>query len=74
MAQPDRELCEFLRRSLRATAESVTVAEDGLDKIWTRLAASRQSAAAGHRQIAVTRKTRPALGLGEHSCVPTPLT
>jgi hypothetical protein len=47
MAQPDRELGEFLRWSLRATAESVAVGEDGLDKIWTRLAAARPSAATG---------------------------
>jgi hypothetical protein len=54
MAQPDRELGEFLRRSMRATADSVTVGEDGLDKIWTRLASSRQPAVADHRHIAVT--------------------
>ena len=71
MAQPDRELGEFLRRSMRAMAESVAVGEDGLGKIWTRLAASRQSAVADHRQTSVKRKTRLARVAGEHSCVPT---
>jgi len=72
MAQPDRELGELLRRSLRATAESMAVGEDGLDKIWTRLAAARQSAAAGHGQIAATRQARAALVPGEHRGIRAP--
>jgi hypothetical protein len=38
MTQRDREFGHFLRRSLQAAAESVTVGEDGLDRIRSRLA------------------------------------
>jgi hypothetical protein len=56
MAQPDRELGEFLRRSMRATAEFVAVGEDGLDKIWTRLAASPFHAADALVAVAPARQ------------------
>ena len=53
MAQTSRDLGEFLRRSLCAAAASVTVGEDGLDRIRTRVARARSSAAATSREISV---------------------
>jgi hypothetical protein len=46
MAQREGEFGEFLRCSLRAAAESVVVGDDGLDRIRTRLAATRKAGAA----------------------------
>ena len=45
MMQRDREFEKFLRRALRAAAESVPVREDGLERIRGRLAEARQAAA-----------------------------
>jgi hypothetical protein len=45
MAQTSRDFGEFLRRSLNEAAASVTVGDDGLDKIWIRIARARSSAA-----------------------------
>jgi hypothetical protein len=69
MAQRFRDLGEFLRRSLCAAAESVAVADDGLARIWIRLAQAQSSAAADDREIAVrgarsARADRPRAGRG----------
>jgi hypothetical protein len=52
MAQTSRDFGEFLRRSLCAAAASVTVGEDGLDRIQLRLARARSSTAPGDCEIA----------------------
>jgi hypothetical protein len=46
MAERDRELGEFIRRSLHAAAESVMIGHAGLDRIHARLAAVRLADAA----------------------------
>lgn len=43
--QRDHEFGQFLRRSLRAAAESIVVGEDGLERIRGRLAEARRAAA-----------------------------
>ena len=53
MGQSSRDFGEFLRRSLCAAAASVAVGDDGLDRIWIRLARARSSTAAHNREIAV---------------------
>jgi hypothetical protein len=45
MKQQDRDFEQFLRRSLRAAAESVAVGNDGLERIRDRLADVRRAAA-----------------------------
>lgn len=46
MTERDREFGEFIRRSLHAAAESVTIGHDGLGRIHARLAAVRLAGAA----------------------------
>jgi hypothetical protein len=55
MAQTSRDFGEYLRRSLRAAAASVTVRDDGLDTIWLRLARVQPTHTAGDRDCAVRR-------------------
>jgi hypothetical protein len=69
MAQTSRDFREVLRRSLCAAAASVAVGEDGLDRIWIRLARPRSRAAADDREIAVrgvrsARAGKPSAGRG----------
>jgi hypothetical protein len=63
MARRSGDFGEFVRRSLRAAAESAAVGEDGLDRIWTRLAAARPPDVADHGEIAVREEARAGLVL-----------
>jgi hypothetical protein len=69
MAQTSCDFGEFLRRSLCAAASLVAVGDDGLNRIWMRLAWARSSAAAADHEIAVrrarsARADRPNAGRG----------
>ena len=59
MAQTSCDFGEFLHRSLCAAAASIAVGDDGLGRIWIRLARARSSATADDREI-VLRRARPA--------------
>ena len=52
MAQRSRDFDEFLRQSLCAAAASVMVADDGLDRIWSRLTPTEALAAVDNRAVA----------------------
>jgi|HubBroStandDraft_3_1064219.scaffolds.fasta_scaffold1778704_1 hypothetical protein len=58
MAQTSRDFGEFLRRSLCAAAASVTVGEDGLDRIWIQLARARSSATPQALPVATSQRRR----------------
>jgi hypothetical protein len=58
MKQQDREFEQFLRRSLRAAAESVAVGDDGLERIRDRLAEVRRAAAADRAERLVPGPAR----------------
>ena len=69
MAQNSRDFGEFLRLSLSASAASVAIGDDGLDRIRIRLARARSSTAADGREIAVrlarsARAGQPSAGQG----------
>jgi hypothetical protein len=66
MTSRDHEFGEFVRRSLRAAAESVVAGEDGLDRIRGRLAAARPAdvASPGVRAVLAARALRVLAGVG----------
>lgn len=64
MMQRDREFEQFLRRSLRAAAESVAVGEDGLERIRGRLAEVRRAAAPDRAERLAPGPARLFLGAG----------
>jgi hypothetical protein len=61
MAQTSCDFGEFLRRSLCAAAATIAVGDDGLDKIWIRLARARSSVVVDDREIAARGGARAGL-------------
>jgi hypothetical protein len=61
MAQRPRDFDELLRRSICAAAASITVGDDGLERIRAQLAQAQSLAAADDREIAA-REARSARG------------